>query len=140
MQNGRLSGARRALNDPLTLIGNASSCDIRLSVEGVDPLHCAIFNDSGRLTIHNSTFYNNSVARGVGANNGGDAGGAIFSYYGPTDIEDCTITCPLHGWIYDLKTGKALGGNGRLKTYQVYRDGDDVMLEKPEPVEPTWTI
>jgi len=55
-------------------------------------------------------------------------------------IEDCTITCPLHGWIYDLKTGKALGGNGRLKTYQVYRDGDDVMLEKPEPVEPTWKI
>src|SRR5437667_28642 len=52
----------------------------------------AIFNDSGRLTIHNSTFYNNSVARGVGANNGGDAGGAIFSYYGPTDIEDCTIS------------------------------------------------
>ncbi|PYL15107.1 MAG: hypothetical protein DME30_12030, partial [Verrucomicrobia bacterium] len=32
------------------------------------------------------------MARGVGANNGGDAGGAIFSYYGPTDIEDCTIS------------------------------------------------
>jgi nitrite reductase/ring-hydroxylating ferredoxin subunit len=55
-------------------------------------------------------------------------------------IEDCTITCPLHGWIYDLRNGKALGGSGRLKTYEVYLDGDDVMLEKPEPVEPTWTI
>jgi NAD(P)H-dependent nitrite reductase small subunit len=55
-------------------------------------------------------------------------------------IEECTITCPLHGWVYDLQTGKALGGNGRLKTYEVYRDGDHVMLEKPEPVEPTWTI
>jgi len=55
-------------------------------------------------------------------------------------IEDCTITCPLHGWVYDLRTGKALGGNGRLKTYEIYLDGDDVMLEKPEPEEPTWTI
>ncbi|MDB5035707.1 MAG: hcaC [Chlorobi bacterium] len=55
-------------------------------------------------------------------------------------IEDCTVTCPLHGWIYDLETGKAIGGHGRLKTYEIYLDGESVMLEKPEPVEPTWTI
>lgn len=53
-------------------------------------------------------------------------------------IEECTITCPLHGWVYDLETGKALGGNGKLKTYQIYLDGDDVMLEVPEEEEPTW--
>lgn len=55
-------------------------------------------------------------------------------------IEDCTIACPLHGWVYDLKTGQAIGGTGKLKTYQIYLDGDDVMLEKPEPIEPTWSI
>jgi len=27
-----------------------------------------------------------------------------------------------------------------LKCYEIYLDGDDVMLEKPEPEEPTWRI
>ena len=53
-------------------------------------------------------------------------------------IEDCTVTCPLHGWTYDLKTGQVVGGNSRLKTYEIYLDGDDVMLEKPEPEQPKW--
>ncbi len=55
-------------------------------------------------------------------------------------IEDCTITCPLHGWVYDLETGRAIGGTGKLKTYDIYLDGENVMLEKPEPEEPTWMI
>jgi pSer/pThr/pTyr-binding forkhead associated (FHA) protein len=42
VQNGRQSGARRALTMPLTLIGRASGCELRLNVDGVDPLHCAI--------------------------------------------------------------------------------------------------
>jgi pSer/pThr/pTyr-binding forkhead associated (FHA) protein len=45
VQNGRHSGARRPLNDPLTLIGQASGCDIRLNVDGVEQLHCAIILD-----------------------------------------------------------------------------------------------
>lgn len=52
----------------------------------------AIFNESGHLTIHNSTFFNNSVSRGIGANNGGDAGGAIFSHDGTTAIVDSTFS------------------------------------------------
>jgi uncharacterized repeat protein (TIGR01451 family) len=56
----------------------------------------AIFNDSGSLTIHNSTFYNNSVTRGLAgggsAGNGGDAGGAVFSRNGSTIIVDCTFS------------------------------------------------
>jgi hypothetical protein len=56
----------------------------------------AIFNDSGTVTIRNSTFSNNSVTRGPGgdthADNGGDAGGAIFSRNGSTTIVDCTIS------------------------------------------------
>lgn len=55
-------------------------------------------------------------------------------------IEDCTVTCPLHGWVYDLATGKAIGGNSRLKTYEIFLDGENVMLERPEPEEPTWSI
>ncbi len=51
----------------------------------------AIFNDGGSITVHNSTFTNNSVARGTGANNGGDAGGAIFSHNGSLALVDVTI-------------------------------------------------
>lgn len=40
--NGRLAGMRRPLTGPLTLIGQAAGCEIRLNVEGVRPLHCAI--------------------------------------------------------------------------------------------------
>ncbi len=52
----------------------------------------AIFNESGSVTIHNSTFYNNSVARGVGVNNGGDAGGAIFSFFGTLSVVNSTVS------------------------------------------------
>src|SRR6266403_3022591 len=70
----------------------------------------AIFNDSGRLTIHNSTFYNNSVTRGIGAHNGGDAGGAIFSYSGvTTTIVDCTIS-----------GNQATGSGGGVVVYSDY--------------------
>jgi Divergent InlB B-repeat domain len=52
----------------------------------------AIFNDSGSLTIHNSTFTNNYVTRGVGASNGGDAGAAIFSHNGSLRLVDLTVS------------------------------------------------
>jgi hypothetical protein len=45
VQNGRLAGARCAVASPLTLIGQAEGCDVRLNVEGVSPLHCGIFAD-----------------------------------------------------------------------------------------------
>ncbi len=40
--NGRLKGARRPLTDPLTLFGQAPGCEVRLTVEGVRPLHAAL--------------------------------------------------------------------------------------------------
>ena len=42
LQNGRQAGSRRALLNPATFLGRESSCDIRLNVDGVDPLHCVI--------------------------------------------------------------------------------------------------
>lgn len=53
-------------------------------------------------------------------------------------LEGCTVMCPLHGWTYDLATGRPIIGGAHLKTYEVYLDGDDVMLEKPEPEIPAW--
>ena len=56
----------------------------------------AIFNDGGTVTVHNSTFYNNFVARGSAgggnADNGGDGGGAIFSHDGDLTVVDSTFS------------------------------------------------
>ncbi len=51
VQNGRLSGTRRALALPLTLIGKAPGCDVRLNIDGVNPLHCAILQVPGGLLL-----------------------------------------------------------------------------------------
>ncbi len=56
----------------------------------------AIFNDSGSVTVRNSTFTTNFVARGPGAispgGNGADAGGAIFSRNGSLTVLNSTIS------------------------------------------------
>ena len=53
-------------------------------------------------------------------------------------IEEGTVTCPLHGWIYSLDSGKALGSNALLKTYSIFELDGFVMLEKPEKNTPLW--
>ncbi|MSQ96525.1 MAG: FHA domain-containing protein [Gemmataceae bacterium] len=42
LQNGRQAGTRRPLGAPATFIGRNQGCDIRLNVDGVDPLHCVL--------------------------------------------------------------------------------------------------
>lgn len=55
------------------------------------------------------------------------------------DVENCTVRCPLHGNIYDLRSGRLLEATGPgLRTYQVRRDGDDLLVEKPETKPPRW--
>jgi pSer/pThr/pTyr-binding forkhead associated (FHA) protein len=46
VQNGRLSGTHRPLTLPLTLIGRAAGCDVRLNVDGIEALHCALVQDA----------------------------------------------------------------------------------------------
>lgn len=59
----------------------------------------AIFSDSSQLRVHNSTFFNNYVTRGVagggptGNGDGASAGGAIFSYDNwPLEVTDSTFS------------------------------------------------
>jgi pSer/pThr/pTyr-binding forkhead associated (FHA) protein len=40
--NGRLSGVRRPLVGPMTLLGRATGCEIRLNADDVQPLHAAL--------------------------------------------------------------------------------------------------
>ncbi|HEY4283473.1 MAG TPA: hypothetical protein VGM62_10455, partial [Chthoniobacterales bacterium] len=63
----------------------------------------AIFSDGGNVTIHNSTFYNNSATQGLAStvltgcggspsSNGDGAGGAIFSRNGSLTLVNITIS------------------------------------------------
>jgi len=39
-------------------------------------------------------------------------------------VADACVTCPLHGWRFDLRSGKRQGGEGRIATFAVReRDG-----------------
>jgi nitrite reductase/ring-hydroxylating ferredoxin subunit len=49
------------------------------------------------------------------------------------------LTCPMHGWTFDLSTGQATIGGGRLKCYSVQVDGDDVLVEAPDS-DPDWAV
>ncbi len=42
LQNSRQAGTRRPLGAPTTFIGRTAGCDIRLNVDGVDPMHCVL--------------------------------------------------------------------------------------------------
>ena len=50
---------------------------------------------------------------------------------GDIDLEDCTIECPYHGSLFDIRTGRVLSlpANRPLKTYQVKVAGDEVFVE-----------
>jgi hypothetical protein len=60
----------------------------------------AIFNDSGNVTVQNSTFSNNHVSHGLrgpeglggSATDGGDSGAAIFSRNGSLIVQNVTIS------------------------------------------------
>jgi nitrite reductase (NADH) small subunit len=47
------------------------------------------------------------------------------------------ITCPMHGWTFDLASGKATIGGGKLKRYEVKVVGNDILVDTPSD-EPDW--
>lgn len=47
------------------------------------------------------------------------------------------ITCPMHGWTFDVRTGRATVGDGKLRCYEMKVLGNDVWVEKPSK-EPEW--
>lgn len=73
----------------------------------------AVFDDGGTLRAVDN------ICRHVGA---------------PLDegaVNDGCVTCPWHGWRYDLSTGEhltILGRRNGLRTYPVRVDGDRVLV------------
>src|SRR5437763_16513637 len=51
VQNGRQAGASKSLNNPVTLIGRAAGCNIRLNLDSIHPLHCALLRGPGGLIV-----------------------------------------------------------------------------------------
>ena len=58
-----------------------------------------------------------------------------FSVLHQGEIKNCTVTCPMHGWNFDLRTGNATNGNGRLRTFKLEVRGNDLWMEKPSEEE-----
>ena len=52
-------------------------------------------------------------------------------------IEDEYVTCPAHGWQFNLKTGKMQNGGTGLKTYPV-QIVNDIVYAKVEKQELDW--
>ena len=44
-------------------------------------------------------------------------------------LDGLTVTCPMHGWTYNLCDGLSTTGQGRVKTFPVKLIGDDVFVE-----------
>jgi len=45
-------------------------------------------------------------------------------------LEENNVTCPLHGWQYDVKTGQnTMPGMGKLNSYKLIVEGEDIFIE-----------
>ena len=48
---------------------------------------------------------------------------------GEGQLDGTIVTCPMHGWEYDVRTGEnTINPSARLKTYEVRLEGDDVLV------------
>jgi nitrite reductase/ring-hydroxylating ferredoxin subunit len=48
---------------------------------------------------------------------------------GEGELEDCVVTCPWHGWQFNVKTGVSeTNPSAKVKTYEVKTEGSTVMI------------
>jgi len=49
---------------------------------------------------------------------------------GEGEVEGCVVTCPLHGWQYDVTSGECQTMPGQhVQTYKVVVEGGEVKIE-----------
>ena len=52
-----------------------------------------------------------------------------FSMLHQGPVKDFEVTCPMHGWTYDMRTGQSTTGQGRVASYPVKVQGNDVFVD-----------
>lgn len=51
-------------------------------------------------------------------------------------VHDCRVTCPLHNWVLDLKTGEAVGPDeGRAVTIPIKVESGQIFIKPDGPDE-----
>jgi nitrite reductase (NADH) small subunit len=53
-------------------------------------------------------------------------------------LDGSVISCPMHGWSFDLVTGLVVNGSGRIRRYETKVEGDEIMIREPEKIDPEW--
>lgn len=53
-----------------------------------------------------------------------------FSKLHEGSLEGTVITCPMHGWSFDLVSGACTREGGRLTAWRVVVDGGDLVVER----------
>ena len=48
------------------------------------------------------------------------------------ELEGTVLTCPMHGWQFDLTDGRNVNASSRLTRYDVRIEGGDVLIAFPE--------
>lgn len=46
-------------------------------------------------------------------------------------VEGSSVTCPMHGWKYDFRTGMSLDGEGKVPSYDVVVKENDIFIDIP---------
>jgi nitrite reductase (NADH) small subunit len=54
------------------------------------------------------------------------------------ELEGTVITCPMHGWRFDLATGKSVDAASRLTGFETRIEGNDVFVAFPEVEDEPW--
>jgi nitrite reductase/ring-hydroxylating ferredoxin subunit len=60
-----------------------------------------------------------------------------FSLLHKGERDGCVVTCPMHGWSFDVTTGRAVQGNGMVPTFRAEIRGTAVYVEVVESA-PAW--
>jgi nitrite reductase (NADH) small subunit len=59
----------------------------------------------------------------------------LMSVFHQSTLDGYTLTCPMHGWSFDVRSGKAVAGSGRIKKFEVEARGKEVWIKLPEAEE-----
>jgi nitrite reductase (NADH) small subunit len=50
-------------------------------------------------------------------------------------VADSCVTCPLHNWRFDLRTGAGVGDHPGVETFEVAESGGELWLRLPEALQ-----